>query len=604
MFPQRLRAPATLAKDVAQSSDNLGPTLSEHPRTPGSSARSKRCDREQTTTSLTPESDSTSRPRSLRGYTHHSATEMTARAALEASGQGRLRILTVSMLALAMVGILTVIVFDAALMTKWLAGSSLVALVALFGVTWLRAETIEARPRAREPRADDAEPAFVRAVLVALCIAVVVCNFAFGLASVFCVAVALGILLFASSADRANATLAYAILAGGFLLAAVIVHMGWYPYPPIASVSFPKIWMWDATIGLVEIMYLAAFAAGRMIRHEQARVVHEFEKAVREASMRDALLREARDALKNAAGIGAPGRFTDQELDGFRLGPVIGRGGMGEVYAAERLSDGKEAALKLLRMDALGERSALSRFEREARIIGSIQSSNVVQVLGVSNADSVLPYIAMEKLSGVDLASYLRNRGRLPLIEVVDLVSQVAVGLSAAHAAKVVHRDLKPNNIFRSGSTDRPLWKILDFGVSKWMESADATLTAAELVGTPQYMAPEQARGERDLDQCADVYALAAIAYRALTGEPPFTGKMPAILKNITDDMPKAPSSAADLPRDVDLVLALGLAKQRSDRFQSAFELAAALAMASGNNLGASLVRRAKALLNAQPYTR
>lgn len=582
---------------MAEESDNPGPTLSEHPRTPRSSARPKRSKPEQTlghtsgSLSTHTESDSTSRPRSLRNYTSHSTTEMTARAALEASGLGRLRIMAISMMGLVLVGLVTVAVFEAPAATKWLAGGSLGALLLLFGATWLRAEA-----------AAIADPAWVRKLSIPLCIAVVVCNFAFGLASVFCVAVALGILLFASSAGRANATIAFGILTTGFLLGAVVVHTGFYPYAPIAPVSFPKMWMWDATIGLTVVMYGAAFAAGRMIRREQSRVVHEFEKAVREASMRDALLREARDALKNAAGIGAPGRFTDQELDGFRLGAVIGRGGMGEVYEAERIVDGTQAALKLLRMDALGERSALSRFEREARIIASIQSSNVVQVLGVSSADSVLPYIAMERLNGVDLASYLRDRGRLPLIEVVDLVSQVAVGLSAAHAANVVHRDLKPNNIFRSGTSDRPLWKILDFGVSKWMESADATLTAAELVGTPQYMAPEQARGERDLDQCADIYALAAIAYRALTGEPPFTGKLPAILKNITDDMPKAPSSVVDVPRDVDLVLALGLAKQRSDRLQSAFELAAALAMASGNNLSSSLVRRAKALLAAQPY--
>jgi serine/threonine-protein kinase len=351
-------------------------------------------------------------------------------------------------------------------------------------------------------------------------------------------------------------------------------------------------------------MYAAAFLAGRRIRREQARVVEKFERAVREASLRDALLREARDALKNAAGIGAPGRFTDQELDGFRLGVVIGRGGMGEVYAAERLDDGQPAAVKLLRMDALGERSALSRFEREARIIGSIRSSNVVKVLAVSNGDSAFPYIAMERLNGVDLASYLREKGRLPLNEVLDLISQVAVGLSAAHAAKVVHRDLKPNNLYRSGPTDRPLWKILDFGVSKWMESAEATLTAAELVGTPQYMAPEQARGERDLDQCADLYALSAIAYRALTGEPPFSGQLPAILRTITEQMPRAPSSFADLPREVDYVLALGLAKQRSDRFQNAEQLAEALRLAAQGQLPSELVKRAKSLLSTLPYSK
>jgi serine/threonine-protein kinase len=144
----------------------------------------------------------------------------------------------------------------------------------------------------------------------------------------------------------------------------------------------------------------------------------------------------------------------------------------------------------------------------------------------------------------------------------------------------------------------------LDFGVSKWMESADATLTAAELVGTPQYMAPEQARGERDLDQCADLYALSAIAYRALTGEAPFGGQLPAILRTIAEQMPRAPSVVAELPREVDYVLAIGLAKVRSDRFQSAAELASALAQAASGKLDPTLVKRAKTLLSALPYAK
>jgi serine/threonine-protein kinase len=207
----------------------------------------------------------------------------------------------------------------------------------------------------------------------------------------------------------------------------------------------------------------------------------------------------------------------------------------------------------------------------------------------------------MERLKGVDLASYLRERGRMSLVESLDMVSQVASGLGAAHGANVVHRDLKPNNLFRSGS-EPALWKILDFGVSKWMDSAEATLTAADLVGTPQYMAPEQVRGQRDLDQTADVYALAAIAYRALTGEAPFSGRMPGILQTITEDMPRAPSARVELPQHIDYVLALGLAKEREKRFQSAFEFAAAFALAAGNNLGSALVKRAKDLLAATPY--
>jgi serine/threonine-protein kinase len=518
---------------------------------------------------------------------------MTARQAMEASGLGRMRTMAMAMLALTGVGIITATLFKAHPVTRGLAWGSLLSLLTLFIVTWRRLRDSESP-----------DPKMIRRLSIPLCMAVVLGNLAFGLTSVYCVAVALGLLLFASSSARRNAVLAYGILSIGFGVCALATQFDLYPYPPIAPAVFPQPGTFLATCVLVEVMYAAAFGSGRRIRREQARVVDQFERAVREASLRDALLREARDALKNAAGIGAPGRFTDQELDGFRLGPVIGRGGMGEVYEAERLENGGAAAVKLLRMDALGERSALSRFEREARIIASIKSPNVVQVLAVSHAESAFPYIAMERLTGLDLASHLREKGRLPLSEVVDLVEQVSIGLSAAHAAKVVHRDLKPNNLFRCGTGDKPTWKILDFGVSKWMESADATLTAAELVGTPQYMAPEQARGERDLDQCADLYALSAIAYRALTGEAPFGGQLPAILRTIAEQMPRAPSGIAELPREVDYVLAIGLAKQRSDRFQSAPELASALAQAASGKLDPALVKRARSLLSAMPYAK
>ncbi|HEX6241062.1 MAG TPA: protein kinase [Polyangiales bacterium] len=576
--------------------DNFGPTLSEHPR---SSSRSRRSDRPAesgpiTLTSPTPASganpNSTFPSARLR---HSSTSEITAHTALEASAMGRLRILAGSMMALTIVGALVALTFEGDDFTKRLAAGAMAALLLAFGFVWVRAG---------RPEMD--ETPMILAIAIPLCMAAAVANFAFGLLSPFGITMAMSILLFASSTTRVVALTAFAVIMTGFVCGAALVRSGLYTRPALVNVVVARQWMWDAGILLVMVLYGAAYAVGRLIRREQTIGVENFERAVREASMRDALLREAREALKNAAGLGAPGRFTDQELDGFRLGPVIGRGGMGEVYKAERIADKREAALKLLRMDALVERTALARFEREARIVASIRSPNVVEVLAVSNADSVLPYIAMERLLGVDLASHLRDCGRMTLLEVADLVSQVATGLSAAHMANVVHRDLKPNNLFRSGTRDRPVWKILDFGVSKWMDSSDASLTAAELVGTPHYMAPEQARGERSLDQCADIYALAAITYRALTGEAPFTGHMPGILRSITDDMPKAPSSAADVPRQIDYVLAIGLAKSREDRFQSTFEFAAAFTMAAGNNLNAGLIKKARLLLKALPYSR
>jgi serine/threonine-protein kinase len=573
---------------VEQEHDNFGPTLSEHPRTSRSSARPRRPSGPIDAT--TSPSLSTSLSARARSGT---ATDITAHSALEASALGRLRILAASMMALVILGVVVALTFEGDELTKRLAIFAMAALFCSFGFVWIRAG---------RPEMDQAPLIYV--ISLPICLAVVVANFAFGLLSPFGIAVAMGILLFASSSPRAVAVATFSTIMSAFALGAVLIRSGLYTRPSLVMVAVQKQWMWDAGIVLVMLLYSMAFAVGRLIRREQTLGVENFERAVREASMRDALLREARDALKNAAGLGTPGRFTDQELDGFRLGPVIGRGGMGEVYAAERLSDGRDTALKLLRMDALVERTALARFEREARIVASIRSPNVVEVLALSHADSVLPYIAMERLHGVDLASYLRDCGRMTLLEVVDLVSQVATGLSAAHMANVVHRDLKPNNLFRSGSSDRPVWKILDFGVSKWMDSSEASLTAAELVGTPHYMAPEQARGERGLDQCADIYALAAITYRAITGEAPFTGRMPGILRSITDDMPKAPSSVAELPRQIDYVLAIGLAKARQDRFQSTFEFAAAFTMAAGNNMNAGLIKRAKQLLRNNPYSK
>jgi serine/threonine-protein kinase len=360
----------------------------------------------------------------------------------------------------------------------------------------------------------------------------------------------------------------------------------------------------DIAAIVVELIYLAAYVTGRLLRVEHVRVVAQFERAVSDASHREALFREARDAFRKAAGLGGPGRFTDHELDGFRLGVVIGRGGMGEVYAAEHVATGQRAALKLLRLESLGEHNALSRFAREAKIVTSISSPHVVRVLAVSGPDSVFPYIAMEQLSGVDLATYLRDRGRLPLGEICELMEQLGEGLDAAHRTMVVHRDLKPNNVFRELTNHgAPLWKILDFGVSKLLGSPlDPTITATGLIGTPQYMSPEQVRGERDLDHRTDVYALAAIAYRALTGEPPFAGELPGLLRSVTESMPLAPSTMVPIPSDIDLVLAIGLAKRREQRFSSVLELSDAFLRAVRGDLPERLRTRARGLLTETPY--
>jgi len=153
-------------------------------------------------------------------------------------------------------------------------------------------------------------------------------------------------------------------------------------------------------------------------------------------------------------------------------------------------------------------------------VAARLESPNIVHVYEVSPPSAPVPYLAMERLRGTDLASRLRKENRIPSDELVVLLDQVARGLEVARLAGVVHRDLKPHNLFlHDGAT----WKILDFGVSKLADS-EGTLTGEGIVGTPQYMAPEQASGGQ-VSHLADVYALGAIAYRCLTGRSPFKGK-------------------------------------------------------------------------------
>lgn len=353
---------------------------------------------------------------------------------------------------------------------------------------------------------------------------------------------------------------------------------------------------------LVEFRY---FLAGRGLRVQQVSARRPLQATP------IAVLVEALSTQRSPASCEVPkrprdgarrGRFTGHEIDGFQLGNVIGRGGMGEVYAAERVVGGEAVAIKLLRLDALGEHDVLLHFKREAKIVASISSPHVVRVYSVSGDGAVFPYIAMERLCGEDLASHLRDKGKLALPEVLQMVEQLALGLDAAHRARVVHRDLKPSNVFRELAADgTPHWKILDFGISTLLGSTlDATATG--LLGTPQYMSPEQVAGDHRLDQRADLYALSAIAYRALTGEPPFAGEIPSILRSVTERMPAAPSALVAVHHDLELALAIGLAKHREHRFGTALELAEAFRCAACGTLPAHLRAHARHLLEVYPY--
>jgi serine/threonine-protein kinase len=256
----------------------------------------------------------------------------------------------------------------------------------------------------------------------------------------------------------------------------------------------------------------------------------------------------------------------------------------------------------VLAVHLLGDDSAVRRFHREARVIAGLDAPNIVRMIEVSPPGTPVPFLAMERLDGEDLAARLKVRPLWAGPEVASLIAQIAAGLEAAHAAGVVHRDLKPSNLFAARTAGGgETWKVLDFGVAK-LSAADATLTAGHVVGTPGYMAPEQARGE-DLDARADVYALAVIAYRLLTGRPVVVpGELPAMIHEVVFKMPPAPSQLAAVSPEVEAVLAIGLAKGRGQRFASAHELAAALSDAVEGHLAHGIVTRAAAIEARTPW--
>lgn len=346
---------------------------------------------------------------------------------------------------------------------------------------------------------------------------------------------------------------------------------------------------------VIEFLYFITFYTARTSQRVTLEHVSMLEQAVRGVAQREALLAEARAELDRALKIGGPGRFTDQQVGSFKLGVLIGRGGMGEVYEAQGPQG--EAAVKLLHPGTLSDPTHVARFIREAQTASKLDCSNVVRVLEVGTTAGEVPYLAMERLRGHDLAHQLRKQRRLKLDEARALALQIAEGLEAARIAGIVHRDLKPHNVFLGAEG---FWKILDFGVSK--QGGSGTLTKGHVIGTPAYMAPEQARGE-NVDHRADVYSLAAILYRSVTGHPAFTGKdVPTTLYDVVYRVPTQPSMLVQLSADIDRVLALGLAKEARDRFATARELATWFAAAITEELTPEQRRRADELLAKHPW--
>jgi hypothetical protein len=417
-----------------------------------------------------------------------------------------------------------------------------------------------------------------------------------GIVSPACALILYGVYFFSFGASR-GATFGIFLLCSGLQLAiAIPIIAGWIEDRGIIKTTQLSLHHQVLSQVVVVFLFACAYVTARASRRTLIDAIDKLEKAVRAVSQREALLAEARAELDRALKVGGPGRYSEQIVGSYQLGMLIGRGGMGEVYAATSVHDGADAAVKLLHPGALADPQQVKRFLRETEAAAKLESPHVVEVLEVGTTAGEIPFLAMERLRGFDLAHTLRRRRKLTIAQTVSLARQIGEGLRVAREAGIVHRDLKPHNLFLAEAKDGVLsWKILDFGVSKLGRSG--TLTRGHVVGTPGYMAPEQARGE-EVDFRADLYSLAAICYRCLTGHPPFTGKdVPTTLYDVVYKMPTRPSAIAELPTDVDRVLAIGMAKKPEDRFQSGAELAEALAAAATSSLPGGLRVRADDLL-------
>ena len=264
---------------------------------------------------------------------------------------------------------------------------------------------------------------------------------------------------------------------------------------------------------------------------------------------------------------------------GYRIEAVAGRGGMGVVYRAVQLDGGRVVALKLIAADRAADPEFRQRFKREQRMAAAIDHPNVVPVHGVGEEDGQL-YLAMRFVRGTDLHALIRREGLLEAARAVAIVGQVAAALDAAHAAALVHRDVKPANVLVAGDREDERAYLSDFGLTR-LQASDTRLThTGGWIGTTDFTSPEQLRGER-VDARADVYSLGCVLFAALTGEPPFVRETvtATILAHLGDAPPRPSEIGA--PEGFDRVIARSLAKDAADRYPSAGDLARAAHAAS-----------------------
>jgi serine/threonine protein kinase len=279
----------------------------------------------------------------------------------------------------------------------------------------------------------------------------------------------------------------------------------------------------------------------------------------------------------------------------YLIEELIKRGGMGAVYRGKHVMMDKTVAIKVLRPALAGDDMVVARFSREAKAASRISHPHAVSVTDFGESENGVVFLVMEYLDGRTLKDIIRSDGPLPLDRIVEIVRQVSGALDAAHQQGVVHRDLKSDNIMLSQTNGGDWAKVLDFGIAKIQQAEgarDNDITAANLViGTPQYMSPEQCSQSGPIDARSDVYSLGVIVFEMLAGRVPFTGDSPTVImmKQVQDDPPSVRDLRPDLPAGVGSLVKKALAKQPIDRFQTAGEMYQALVAAVGDAASATV---------------
>lgn len=261
-----------------------------------------------------------------------------------------------------------------------------------------------------------------------------------------------------------------------------------------------------------------------------------------------------------------------EQIGRYIIKTELGRGGMATVYRAYDPSFDREVALKILPREMLHDPQFRTRFEREIKLVASLEHPAIVPVYDVGDIEGQ-PYYVMRYMTGGSLSDLIA-KGKFTVQETAVIIGKVAQGLAHAHRKNIVHRDLKPDNILfdENGS---PF--ISDFGIAKLAESG-SNLTGSGVIGTPAYMSPEQAQG-KDIDSRSDVYGLGVIIYQMLTGHQPYSADTPmgVVVKHITEPVPEILKDMPELPPEVDELIKTSMAKDKNKRFENTIELAKSL---------------------------